>query len=250
MRITQAQGFTLLELLVVVAILVLIAGATITSTDNQIHRAKDAMVISDMSQIKAALEQYKTDNGFFPPATNPADFTGLFEANGQPLFDPSVQQGWHGPYLSKAGAKTVDVTNAVDPGNILSVFAGTIETVKSIADAYQHGPVDLAASPAVGGGSCIETVENDNNCIFDWRFLADDGDSSDDDGDKALFHSGRPYLLLDSGGPDMRLVSFGQNGVFDGAIEASPGVIATSGPKSCIPDSANGADDKILCFFH
>ncbi len=61
------KGFTLLELLVVIAvaaILVSIASASYTSAQK---KARDARRSSDMHAVQNAAEQYYADNVFYPP---------------------------------------------------------------------------------------------------------------------------------------------------------------------------------------
>nr|MBI5456081.1 type II secretion system protein GspG [Candidatus Levybacteria bacterium] len=61
-------GFTLLELIVVVAILATMAAALLAVLDpfSQIQKSKDARVKSDLSQIQKGLEVYYQDNQSYP----------------------------------------------------------------------------------------------------------------------------------------------------------------------------------------
>ncbi len=60
------SGFTLLELLTVVAIIGLMATFVLGFLNDARKRARDTQRISDMQQIQNALELYYTDNGNYP----------------------------------------------------------------------------------------------------------------------------------------------------------------------------------------
>lgn len=64
-RATRA-GFTLLELLVVMAIIAVLSGVGLTSVTNQSDRARDANRKRDLNNIAAALEAYYNDFGQYP----------------------------------------------------------------------------------------------------------------------------------------------------------------------------------------
>ncbi|HEV2339284.1 MAG TPA: prepilin-type N-terminal cleavage/methylation domain-containing protein [Patescibacteria group bacterium] len=69
-RITQHQtmnsGFTLIELLIVIAIIGILAALLLTNLVGIRQRARDAQRKSDMRQIQASLELYRSDNGSYP----------------------------------------------------------------------------------------------------------------------------------------------------------------------------------------
>ncbi len=62
------KGFTLVELLVVVAIIGLLAGIAIVSVNSVRIKARDARRIADIKQIQNALELYNNEKGgLYPP---------------------------------------------------------------------------------------------------------------------------------------------------------------------------------------
>lgn len=61
------KGFTLIELLVVISIIALLSSIILSSIQNARMSARDAKRISDLNQIKIALEMYRTDKGYYPP---------------------------------------------------------------------------------------------------------------------------------------------------------------------------------------
>ena len=60
------RGFTLIELLVVISIIGLLSTFAVAAFSNAQAKARDAKRISDIRQIKTALELYYDDNGKYP----------------------------------------------------------------------------------------------------------------------------------------------------------------------------------------
>lgn len=79
-------GFTLIELLIVVAIIGVLATLLLVNFIGVRQRARDGKRKSDISQIQAALEQYRSDAGSYPtqlyPASPNADGTYSLTNNG------------------------------------------------------------------------------------------------------------------------------------------------------------------------
>jgi len=73
----SGAGFTLLEALVVVAIIVIISTFAIVSLDRSRTKARDAQRVSDISAIQNAVELYIEDNGSVPRPGSWADFTAM-----------------------------------------------------------------------------------------------------------------------------------------------------------------------------
>ncbi len=67
----KKQAFTLLELLIVVAIVAILAAIALPNFLEAQMRAKIARVHSDMRSVAVALEAYHTDHPEYPPSANP-----------------------------------------------------------------------------------------------------------------------------------------------------------------------------------
>jgi len=62
----KRRGFTLIELMVVIAIIIILAAIAIPNYLNMTKRAKNSRVASDMASLATALETFKTDWGKYP----------------------------------------------------------------------------------------------------------------------------------------------------------------------------------------
>ena len=62
------RGFTLVEILVVVSIIVILMAILIPVAMRAISKARDAAIGVELSQLKAALEEYKREHGDYPPS--------------------------------------------------------------------------------------------------------------------------------------------------------------------------------------
>ena len=65
-RRTQA-GFTLVELLVVMSLIVILAGLGLSLYGSSITRSKEAVLKEDLFRMRDALDQYRADKGTYPP---------------------------------------------------------------------------------------------------------------------------------------------------------------------------------------
>src|SRR5438046_9485730 len=62
----KQQGFTLLEIMLVVSIIVIILGVAISKLGNTTAIAKSMRVQADVQAIKTQLQLYESMNGFYP----------------------------------------------------------------------------------------------------------------------------------------------------------------------------------------
>jgi len=57
------KGFTLIELLVVISIIVVLASIVLVGVRSAINKAKDARIVSAMSQLQTQAEMYRQEHG-------------------------------------------------------------------------------------------------------------------------------------------------------------------------------------------
>ena len=89
-RIAFQGGFTLMELLVVLAILGLLMSLVGPQVLNQLGGAKTKTALIQIKDLEQALEMYKLDVGRFPSSDQGLDAL---------VKNPGGASGWNGPYL-------------------------------------------------------------------------------------------------------------------------------------------------------
>jgi general secretion pathway protein G len=90
------SGFTLIEILVVIAVLAMLAALVAPNVFQHVGTAKDATARSQIELLGAALDAYRLDNGRYPSTDQ-----GLDALQEQPTIQP-LPSNWRGPYLRKA----------------------------------------------------------------------------------------------------------------------------------------------------
>lgn len=88
-------GFTLIEILVVIAVISLLAALVAPNVFRHVGTAKDAAAKSQIEMLGAALDAYRLDNGRYP--TTAQGLEALWE---EPTAEPRPSN-WRGPYLRK-----------------------------------------------------------------------------------------------------------------------------------------------------
>jgi prepilin-type N-terminal cleavage/methylation domain-containing protein len=69
------KGFTLIELMVVIAIIGILLGVIVSSISKNKEKARDNARITQMQQAQLALEEYKGINRQYPPAFNASNMS-------------------------------------------------------------------------------------------------------------------------------------------------------------------------------
>ena len=137
----KRRGFTLIELMVVIAIIIILAAIAIPNYLKMTERAKKSRLASDMATLATGLETFKTDWGKYP-TTNTTLNAITFEqlTAGKVCYDELAGIGSGGATINKSPA-----TNAV--GEAAPVEYLKAATLKSIVD-----PFKSSGTPADGDG--------------------------------------------------------------------------------------------------
>jgi prepilin-type N-terminal cleavage/methylation domain-containing protein len=118
----DSSGFTLIELVAVIALLAIMASVAVFSLDSTRSGAEEDATRFEMSVIRKALLQFKYDVRHFPDAAEKLDDdqrlallmacqadddeNANFDVGCEP-WDRELKRGWNGPYLSIDGDKDV-----------------------------------------------------------------------------------------------------------------------------------------------
>lgn len=95
MRRTSDSGWTFIESIVVIAIIVVLSGTVAFSASDYLERARVASARAQIEAMSIALRVYAMDTGGYP--TQAQGLGALWE---RPVLVP-VPRGWNGPYTDR-----------------------------------------------------------------------------------------------------------------------------------------------------
>jgi prepilin-type N-terminal cleavage/methylation domain-containing protein len=235
--LSKQSGFTMLELVIVVAIMAIVAGSAIMSFGNTESDAEYQTTNYTLRQLASAVDRYLSDGNTLPELgdeiESPADINFLItKPSISDDWKPDYRLGWRGPYIKGYKLFYVDVGTDLEADGSSSPTSGSLTTVPTLAlpDAFSHQPVSpyyLWYKDAAG------------NIDIDSKI-------------------GRPFLILSEDINDLslyRIVSLGENGTYEHACDYSESntshdnycsrkTLCTSGATLFNPKR----DDLVLCF--
>jgi prepilin-type N-terminal cleavage/methylation domain-containing protein len=183
-------GFTLMEILIVVAIIALIASIATLSWERVINSAKEGVANSEMKQISTAETWAHNDTGIFwsikdlmsptLPERYAYDTVSPWEGPlGPRLVDIGISVDsakWHGPYLAETILKKVDAAgNPLDPWNHryqLILLVDTSSTFMMNPTGIPPTAMVLSYGKNLVPEYVIDTV-NSTNLMYQYRELTD-----------------------------------------------------------------------------
>jgi general secretion pathway protein G len=124
-RLFRCNGFTLIEVLVVIVVLAVLATLVAPSVFQHVGTAKETAARSQIEMIGAALDAYRLDNGAYPTTEQ-----GLEALRILPTMTPPPRN-WRGPYLRK--------TIPMDPWGHAYVYASPGQVNSDGYDLMSHG---------------------------------------------------------------------------------------------------------------
>lgn len=156
MKFIQKQGFTLIELIIVIAVIALLAAAVFVAVDpaKRIGEAQDAQRWADVTAIADAIQQYIVDNnGTFPTST--ATFTaGTYYA-----IMGSSTAALSGATCARSPL-TIDSGKGVELGNLIPTYLPTMPVDPAgLANSNKNTQYYFMRSSAgrVSIGACLES---------------------------------------------------------------------------------------------
>jgi len=88
-RIARAAGFTLIELMIVISIILILLGLAANSYTTQVRRAREAVLRSDLQDLRKAIDNYTLDKQAAPQSVQ--DLVDNKYLHAMPI-DPITQQ--------------------------------------------------------------------------------------------------------------------------------------------------------------
>ncbi|MEM7173182.1 MAG: hypothetical protein AAF530_23665 [Pseudomonadota bacterium] len=163
-------GLTLLELLVVVAILAATATIGVLALDNTGQVTQERLVTHEMRELAKAIQNFRQDTGFYPKTgpfaaaqvalpgdigllNSPANMVQLFrepvDGDDNPImpWNPDSGRGWRGPYSSDFGEGNVIVGEGFVDASDTDPLAGDAITVIGVADPFEFASEFIWARP-------------------------------------------------------------------------------------------------------
>lgn len=155
-KTTLRNGFTLIELMIIITIIGILAAIVIPTFSNANETAKAGALSSQLNTVKKSLVMYETDhNGVYP--TDDQLITNQWQVlTNSTDIDGDIAGEDFGPYFQKPPFNAFMDSNVVAADNSAAwqydSSTGTIEAVVpseiiSLADGLQLEPTDLTAKP-------------------------------------------------------------------------------------------------------
>lgn len=148
---TRPAGFTLIEIMVVIVIIMILAGIVVAAAKYVQTRAARSRAEAEIAMMETALENYKNDNGVYPPtlAGRPANASTLPYGNSPVLYTalaggPGNPKTYFTFKRNQIHAVSATQTNIVDPfGTPYSYYCnpGAADQKNGVTfDLWSYGP--------------------------------------------------------------------------------------------------------------
>jgi len=136
----RRRGFTLIELMIVIIVIAILALIIIPKITGARKRAQEATMVSNLQNIRSAVETYSSDNGVYPNTL--MDLFGTTATSG--TAPTSVASTWKGPYLRNTGSAVCTTGTPLPTNPIVVSAAGTNAN---------NGEVAATAPPTAGAAT-------------------------------------------------------------------------------------------------
>ena len=145
-QIQKNKGFTLVELLITVAIIGILSAVVLTSMSGARNKAKDGRRISDIKQIQLALELYYDVHTSYPVGAVDSDVLYTDTGSGKPLADfVKISNDPDGdPYFYYGVAQNYHL------GAVLQEYNRLVEEDDDDTIGFNGGTTDCASTVATG----------------------------------------------------------------------------------------------------
>src|SRR6185436_9706719 len=133
-RRSREAGFSLLELLVVCAIIGIIANILIPALYSALYRAKAARIMEDFNLVRAMASQHYVDHSFYPPdgstGVEPPELTSYLDGRLH-WTHPALQYDWE-LWVDDSGNPTQPATGVLVGFSVVSTDAKLIFALRKL----------------------------------------------------------------------------------------------------------------------
>ena len=194
----RQRGLTLLELVVVVALLVVLAGFIIPLAAGQIDKARTTATNANLVLIRDAImgtsdkPGYYSDTGQFPRTLKDLFINPFASTDPLAMFNRDTGRGWHGPYLIPTGSTY--------PNNFANTY---IANDPAILDAWGQPIVIQIPDPAQIGPGTYPNSKTASQAFI--RLISAGPNGVVDTPQNGVDASGNPYPAPANRGDDLVL---------------------------------------------
>ena len=103
------HSFTLVELLVAIAIVLILVGITIAGVGYARRRADEAKTVAILEQFAQGLEAFRAENGYYPPSATATDVKLNLDSNGR--FVMTIGPSTYKFYSEKSGKNFLEFSH-------------------------------------------------------------------------------------------------------------------------------------------
>lgn len=162
------KGFTLIEVLIVVAIIGILASVVLVGLGPLQRQGRDARRISDLKQVQAGLELYYNKCGYYPGILEAGVTCGVRTAIAVTFTDPATQRDSLGAILR---GSAIGITNLPQDPSRAKMYAfstndaGTNYVLRAVLDDANNPALQDDLEGTINTIDCTDTATVGNYCV-------------------------------------------------------------------------------------